>query len=65
MISDMFTDNEERLINMYARRPRTEVIRQIEMALAFVNDPVMIDSANALLQKLNGMTDVDYYNLDL
>jgi len=65
MISNMFTDTEERIMDLYKRRTRLEVISHIETALILVNDPDMIDECQNLLIKLKEMRDEDYLNLDL
>lgn len=65
MISNMFTDTEERIMDLYSRRSRLEVISHIETALILVKDPDMIDECQNLLIKLKEMKDEDYLNLDL
>ena len=57
MISNMFTDTEERIMDLYKRRTRLEVISHIETALILVNDPDMIDECQNLLIKLKEMRD--------
>ncbi len=61
----VFTDYEERIMDLYKRRTRLEVISHIETALILVKDPDMIDECQNLVNKLKEMKDEEYLNLEL
>lgn len=64
-ISELFTDTEGRILDIYVRKSRKEVIKDIETAMPLITDPELSDSCKSLLYKLQAMEDQDFDNLDL
>lgn len=64
-ISEIFTDTEERILDIYVRKSRKEVIKDIETAMPLITDPELCDNCKSLLLKLQSMSDQDFDNLDL
>lgn len=64
-ISEIFTDTEERILDIYVRKDRKEVIRDIETAMLLITDPELSDNCKSLLLKLQAMSDGDFDDLDL
>ncbi len=64
-ISEIFTDTEERILDIYVRKDRKEVIRDIETAMPLITDPELSDNCKSLLLKLQAMSDGDFDDLDL
>lgn len=64
-ISEIFTDTEERILDIYVRKDRKEVIKDIETAMPLITDPELNDNCKSLLLKLQAMSDGDFDNLDL
>ena len=64
-VSEIFTDTEERILDIYVRKERREVIQDIETAMPLITDPELSDNCKSLLIKLQSMNDQDFDNLDL
>lgn len=64
-VSEIFTDTEERILDIYVRKERREVIQDIETAMPLITDPELSDNCKSLLIKLQSMNDRDFDNLDL
>ncbi len=64
-VSEIFTDTEERILDIYVRKERREVIQDIENAMPLITDPELSDNCKSLLIKLQSMNDQDFDNLDL
>ena len=64
-VSEIFTDTEERILDIYVRKERKEVIHDIETAMPLITDPEITDNCKSLLNKLKAMDDQDFDNLDL
>lgn len=64
-VSEIFTDTEERILDIYVRKERKEVIQDIETAMPLITDPELSDNCKSLLIKLQSMNDQDFDNLDL
>ena len=64
-VSEVFTDTEARILEIYVRKERKEVIKDIETAFPLVEEPEMKDNCESLLLKLKAMEDQDFDNLDL
>lgn len=65
MVSHIFTDTEERILAIYVKKERKEVIKDIETVIPFIDEPEMKDNCESLIQKLNAMEDRDFEELDL
>ena len=64
-VSEIFTETEERILDIYVRKERREVIQDIETAMPLITDPELSDNCKSLLIKLQSMNDQDFDNLDL
>ena len=64
-VSEIFTFTEERILDIYVRKERREVIQDIETAMPLITDPELSDNCKSLLIKLQSMNDQDFDNLDL
>ena len=64
-VSEIFTDTEERILEIYVRKERKEVIKDIETVIPMVEEPEMKDNCESLLIKLKAMEDQDFDNLNL
>ena len=64
-ISEIFTDNEARILDIYVRKERKEVLHDIETALPLITEPELCDNCKSLMLKLQSMSDQDFDNLDL
>ena len=65
MVSEILTYDESRILNMYARKPREEVIENIEFVLPYIPDTEMKDNCKSLLNKLRALSNKDYDELDV
>ncbi len=64
-ISNIFSDTEARILNIYVKKERKEVIREIETAMPLVTEPELVDNCKSLVNKLKEMDDREFDNLDL
>ena len=64
-VSEVFTDTEARILEIYVRKERKEVIKDIETVIPMVEEPEMKDNCESLLIKLKAMEDQDFDNLNL
>jgi len=64
-VTEIFTDTEARILDIYVRKERKEVIHDIETAMPLITDPELSDNCKSLLLKLEAMEDQDFDNLDL
>jgi hypothetical protein len=62
-VSQIFTDTEKRILDIYVRKERREVMRDIETALPLVTDPELNDNCKSLINKLKDMEDQEFDNL--
>lgn len=64
-VSNIFSDTEARILNIYVKKERKEVIREIETAMPLVTEPELVDNCKSLVNKLKEMDDREFDNLDL
>lgn len=64
-VSNIFSDTEARILNIYVKKERKEVIREIETAMPLVTEPELVDNCKSLVNKLKEMEDREFDNLDL
>ena len=58
-------DTETRILDIYVRKERKEVIREIETTIPLVTEPELVDNCKSLVNKLKAIDDRDYDNLYL
>ena len=64
-VSNIFSDTEARILNIYVKKERQEVIREIETAMPLVTEPELVDNCKSLVNKLKEMEDREFDMLDL
>jgi hypothetical protein len=64
-VSNIFSDTEARILNIYVKKERKEVIREIETAMPLVTEPELVDNCKSLVNKLKEMEDREFDMLDL
>ena len=65
MVSELFTDTEARILEIYVKKERKEVIKDIETVIPMIDEPEMKDNCESLVIKLKSMDDRDFNDLDL
>ena len=61
----IFNVEESNLICIFAGEGRNEVIKDIERALAYLEDTDMAELSGRVIGKLRGMTDEEFARLEL
>ena len=64
-VSEILTDTEARILEIYVKKERKEVIKDIETVIPMIDEPEMKDNCESLVIKLKAMEDQDFDNLDL
>lgn len=60
-----FTVEEVNLICIYAGESRSEIIKDMESTLKYLDDPDMEELSNRIIRKLRNMTDEEFEQLEL
>ena len=64
-ISEILTFEESRVLHIYAKKTREEVIGSIEFVLPYITDNEMKDVVKSLLDKLHSISNEDFEELDV
>ena len=64
-VSEILTDTEARILEIYVKKERKEVIKDIETVIPMIDEPEMKDNCESLVLKLKAMDDKDFDELDL
>lgn len=57
---DKFTVEESNLISIFDGESRTEVIRDIELAMKYLEDDSLLEISEKVIEKLKDMTDNEF-----
>lgn len=64
-MNTIFTVEESNLINIFASKNRTKVMRDISNAIPHLDDEEMIDLSLRVVDKLKVMSDEEFAKLDI